>query len=66
MSQLPAEYVSYLEGKGEDIVDTVRPILQQSAADQLHGVHIVLLPHGMVQAHLDDKVPYGTIVEDVD
>jgi len=65
MSQLPAEYVSYLEGKGEDVVDTVRPILLQSAADQLHGVRIVVLPHGL-QAHLDDKIPYGTIVEDVD
>jgi hypothetical protein len=65
MIQLPASYTRYLEGKPESFVQAVRPILQQSAADRLHGVHVVILPHG-VQAHLDDKVPFGEIFEDVD
>jgi hypothetical protein len=43
----------------------VRPILMQSAADQLHGVRVLFVPRGH-QAHLDDTIPYGTIVEDID
>ncbi|MDQ0030450.1 hypothetical protein [Arthrobacter bambusae] len=65
MIQLPASYQEYLAGKEERFVQTVRPILMQSAADQLHGVRVVYNPSGH-QAHLDDSIPYGTIVEDID
>jgi len=40
-------------------------VLMQSAAERLHGVRILVLPHGH-QAHLDDTIPYGTVVEDID
>ncbi|WP_427018114.1 hypothetical protein ACQCSX_05810 [Pseudarthrobacter sp. P1] len=65
MNELPAAYKAYLEGKSEDFVDTISPILKQSAADQRHGVRVVVNPH-VLQAHLDDRVPYGSIVEDID
>jgi hypothetical protein len=65
MIQLPASYQEYLAGKSESFVNTVRPILMQSAADQRHGVRILVLPHGH-QAHLDESIPFGTVVEDID
>ena len=65
MIQLPASYQEYLAGKSESFINTVRPILMQSAADQRHGVRILVLPHGH-QAHLDDTIPFGTVVEDID
>ncbi|WP_104087557.1 hypothetical protein [Arthrobacter sp. GMC3] len=65
MNQLPEAYQTYLQGKDEAFVDTVKPILQQSAADQNFGVRIVVLPHG-VQAHLDERIPFGKVVESVD
>jgi hypothetical protein len=37
----------------------------QSAAEKSHGVRILVLPHGH-QAHLDETIPYGTVVEDID
>lgn len=55
----------YLEGRDEAFTDTVMPIMQQSAADQLHGVKVVKLPHGY-QAHLDDTIPFGEVREAVD
>jgi hypothetical protein len=65
MIQLPDSYQAYLDGKDERFIQTVRPILMQSAADQLHGVRVVLNRSGH-QAHLDDSIPYGSIVEDID
>jgi hypothetical protein len=65
MIQLPASYQEYLAGKPERFVQTVRPILMQSAADQLHGVRVVY-HRSDHQAHLDDSIPYGTVVEDID
>ena len=65
MIQLPASYQEYLAGKSESFINTVRPILMQSAADQRHGVRILVLPHGH-QAHLDESIPFGTVVEDID
>ena len=65
MIQLPASYQEYLAGKSESFINTVRPVLMQSAAERLHGVRILVLPHGH-QAHLDDTIPYGTVVEDID
>ncbi|WP_232082257.1 hypothetical protein [Arthrobacter sp. SO5] len=65
MIQLPASYQEYLAGKSESFINTVRPILMQSAADQRHGVRILVLPHGH-QAHLDETIPFGTVVEDID
>lgn len=65
MIQLPASYQEYLAGKSESFINTVRPILMQSAADKRHGVRILVLPHGH-QAHLDDTIPFGTVVEDID
>ena len=65
MIQLPASYQEYLAGKSESFINTVRPVLMQSAADKSHGVRILVLPHGH-QAHLDETIPYGTVVEDID
>ncbi len=65
MIQLPASYQEYLDGKDERFIQTVRPILLQSAADKLHGVRVVDNPSGH-QAHLDESIPYGTIIEDID
>lgn len=65
MIQLPASYQEYLVGKDPSFVDMVRPVLMQSAADRLHGVRVLFIPKGH-QAHLDDTIPYGTIVEDID
>ncbi|MEZ2390040.1 hypothetical protein AB6813_10895 [bacterium RCC_150] len=67
MIQLPATYQEYLDGKDERFIQTIRPILMQSAADQLHGVRVVYNTGSTGhQAHLDDTVPYGMIVEDID
>ncbi|NVM94527.1 hypothetical protein [Arthrobacter wenxiniae] len=65
MKQLPESYLAYIEDKDEDFTATVLPILRQSAADQLHGVKVVMLPHG-IQAHLDETIPYGEVREDAD
>ena len=65
MIQLPASYPEYLADKDPSFVDMVRPVLLQSAADQLHGVRVLYVPRGH-QAHLDDTIPYGTIIEDID
>jgi hypothetical protein len=65
MIQLPVSYQEYLADKSESVINTVRPILMQSAADQLHGVRVVVHPHDH-QAHLDDTIPYGVVVEDID
>ena len=65
MIQLPPSYEEYLADKDESFVDMVRPVLMQSAADKLHGVRVLYVPRGH-QAHLDDTIPYGTIVEDID
>ncbi|MBO1268715.1 hypothetical protein J1902_12130 [Arthrobacter sp. PO-11] len=67
MIQLPASYQEYLAGKSERFIQTVRPILMQSAADQQHGVRVLYNPGPTGhQAHLDDSIPYGEIVEDID
>ncbi len=65
MIQLPASYQEYLADKSESVISTVRPILMQSAADQRHGVRVVVHPHDH-QAHLDDSIPFGVVVEDID
>ncbi|MDQ4491032.1 hypothetical protein RBS60_12590 [Sinomonas sp. ASV486] len=65
MTELPASYAKYLLGRDELFVDTIRPILLQSAADKTQGVRVVIDPH-VLQAHLDEKIPYGEIVEDID
>ncbi|MBT8160348.1 MULTISPECIES: hypothetical protein [Arthrobacter] len=67
MIQLPDSYQEYLDGKDEKFVQTIRPILMQSAADKLHGVRVIYNP-GLTghQAHLDETLPYGTIMEDID
>jgi hypothetical protein len=65
MIQLPASYQEYLVGKSESFINTVRPVLMQSAADKSHGVRVVVHPHDH-QAHLDDTLPFGTILEDID
>lgn len=67
MIQLPSNYQDYLEGKSQRFIETVRPVLLQSAADQKHGVRVLYNPGPTGhQAHLDDTIPYGTIVEDID
>jgi hypothetical protein len=67
MIELPASYQQYLAKQDQHVVDTVRPILLQSAADQKYGVRVVYnIGSTGHQAHLDDTIPYGTIVEDID
>jgi hypothetical protein len=65
MIELPDSYKEYLAGKNQMFVDTVRPVLMQSAADKLHGVRVVDNHHGH-QAHLDDTLPFGVVLEDID
>lgn len=67
MHQLPAAYEQYLNTQTQHVIDAIRPVLLQSAADQRHGVRITFNrgPTGH-QAHLDETVPYGEIVEDID
>lgn len=67
MIQLPASYQEYLAGKSESFINTVRPVLMQSAADKAHGVK-VSYNHGPTghQAHVDESIPFGTVVEDID
>ena len=67
MSELPASYKQFLADKSESFILTVKPVLLQSAADQLHGVRVTynVGPTGH-QAHLDDAIPYGVVVEDID
>lgn len=67
MKELPASYRQFLADKSESFVLAVKPVLQQSAADQSHGVRVTynVGPTGH-QAHLDDSIPYGVIVEDID
>lgn len=65
MSQLPAVYEAYLQGRDENFIATVLPVLQQSVAEKDHGVRIVLTPH-VLQAHTDPAIPFGEIVEGVD
>ncbi|HEY8701671.1 MAG TPA: hypothetical protein VIM08_12065 [Arthrobacter sp.] len=67
MIQLPASYQEYLADKSERFINTIRPILMQSAADQTHGVRVTYNPGPTGhQAHLDDSIPYGVVVEDID
>ncbi|MET1089487.1 MAG: hypothetical protein ABWY04_20590 [Arthrobacter sp.] len=67
MGELPASYKEFLADKSEMFINTVRPVLLQSAADKLHGVRVTYNrgPTGH-QAHLDDSIPYGVVVEDID
>ncbi|MDQ4503298.1 hypothetical protein [Sinomonas sp. ASV322] len=65
MSELPASYKKYLEGRDESFVETIRPVLLQSAAEAEMGVRVVIDPH-VLQAHLDEHIPYGQIIEDID
>ncbi len=65
MIQLPASYQDYLADKSESFINAVRPVLMQSAADKSHGVRVVVHPHDH-QAHVDQSLPFGTIIEDVD
>jgi hypothetical protein len=67
MIELPASYQDYLDAQSERTIQAVRPVLMQSAADQLHGVRITYNPGATGhQAHLDENLPYGTLVEDID
>lgn len=67
MHQLPAAYQSYLAAQNQHVVDAIRPVLLQSAADQRHGVRITYNAGATGhQAHLDESIPYGEIVEDID
>jgi hypothetical protein len=67
MSELPASYKEFLADKSEMFISTVKPVLQQSAADKLHGVRVTYNPGPTGhQAHLDDTLPYGVVIEDID
>lgn len=67
MKELPASYAEYLAQQSERVQDAVRPVLQQSAADQLHGVRVVYnIGSTGHQAHIDETLPYGVVFEDID
>ncbi|WP_314325966.1 hypothetical protein [Paenarthrobacter ilicis] len=67
MHQLPAAYQNYLATQDPHVIDAIRPVLLQSAADQRHGVRIIYNTGATGhQAHLDEAIPYGEIVEDID
>lgn len=67
MIELPASYQQFLAGKSEMFVSTVRPVLMQSAADRRHGVRVIYNPGSTGhQAHLDESLPFGVIIEDID
>ena len=67
MIQLPASYQEYLAGKSESFINTVRPILMQSSADKAHGVRVTYNPGPTGhQAHVDESIPFGTVIEDID
>lgn len=65
MNQLPASYEAYLQGKDEGFIATVLPVLKQSAAEQIHGVRVLINPHS-IQAQEDSSIPYGQISEGID
>lgn len=62
MEQLPEQYREYLAGKDEGFIDTVLPVLQESAAEGNEGVRVVV-NRFETQAVTDPKVPFGTVVE---
>lgn len=67
MKELPASYAEYLAAQSERVQAAVRPVLQQSAADELHGVRVTYNPGPTGhQAHIDETLPYGVVFEDVD
>jgi hypothetical protein len=67
MIELPASYKEFLADKSEMFISTVRPVLMQSAADKLHGVRVTYNPGATGhQAHLDDSIPFGVVIEDID
>lgn len=67
MKELPESYKEYLANQSEHVVAAVRPVLQQSAADELHGVRVTYNSGATGhQAHIDDTLPYGVVFEDID
>ncbi len=67
MSELPASYKQFLADKSERFILAVKPVLQQSAADKSHGVRVTYNSGSTGhQAHLDESIPFGVIVEDID
>lgn len=67
MSELPASYKEFLSDKSELFISAVKPVLQQSAADKLHGVRVTYNPGSTGhQAHVDDTLPFGVVFEDID
>ncbi len=67
MKELPASYAEYLAQQSERVQYAVRPVLQQSAADELHGVRVTYNTGATGhQAHIDETLPYGVVFEDID
>lgn len=65
LSRLPGTYSRYLADKDQSFTRAVLPVLEQSAAQQEHGVHVRYVPGG-VQALEDETAPYPGITEGVD
>ncbi|MGT2461481.1 hypothetical protein [Sinomonas atrocyanea] len=65
MTDLPRRYARYLHGKDPAVVEAVRPVMEQSAAEGLYGVRIRSIPDG-VQAVIDQATAYGTVTEGAD
>ena len=66
MIQLPASYQEYLAGKSESFINTVRPILMQSAADKTHGVRVSWCVPTATRRTWMTSIPFGTVIEDID
>lgn len=62
MTDLPRRYARYLHGKDPSIVEAVRPVMEQSAAEGRYGVRVRSIPDG-VQAVIDEETTYGTVTE---
>lgn len=58
---LPAEYVRYLDTLDEHHSAMVLPVMLESVAEGLYGVHVRGLGHHSEQALVDEKVPFGTV-----
>ncbi|WP_308190730.1 SRPBCC family protein [Arthrobacter hankyongi] len=61
---LPSAYEAFLARATPQEAATVRPVMQQSAAERLYGVHVRVMPSEL-QAMISEEVPYGQVrIED--
>lgn len=61
MNELPEEYVQYLETLDAHHSAMVLPVMLESVAEGMHGVHVRGLGHHSEQALVDETVPFGKV-----